>query len=205
MSDEKSVGGVLQYKLEFSSNTVILNFSLLKVRDSTKQKKQLILYFLQLNLDMPRDYMILRDLSKVNKKKDEKPPTREERLAKARKSTGGPAPRKQLVCRNYRINYERRYEKKYSKKSRQKIEQLYPSSSDSDSEVEIPPSLENTPEKEKKKEAAGPSKEKHETGNLRKGFLTTRQLSCSEKGVEAEIADDDKENNIEYVFEPSVD
>ena len=149
--------------------------------------------------------MILRDLSKVNKKKEEKPLTREERLAKARKSTGGAAPRKQLVCRNSRINYERRLEKKYSKKSRRKIEQLYPSSSDSDSEVEIPPSLENTPEKEKKKEAAGPSKEKEKTDQMRKEFITTRQLSCTEERDEAEAADDNKENHIEYVFEPPAD
>ena len=144
--------------------------------------------------------MILRDLSKVNKKK---PLTREERLAKARKSTGGPAPRKQLVCRNHRINYERRLQKKYSKKSRRKIEQLYPSSSDSDSEIEIPPSLENSPKKEMEKEIAGSSQKLVDVGNKQKNFITTRQLSCSDE--KDDIAGDDKENTLEYVFERPAD
>ena len=152
---------------------------------------------------MPRDYMVLRDLSKVNKKK-EKPLTREERLAKARKSTGGIAPRKQLVCRNSRINYQRRLEKKYSKKSRTKIEQLYPSSSDSDSEVEIPPSLENSPVKEKAEQSAGSGPSTTLRDQPRKLFITTRQLSCSDINPGTSAVDDDKEN-IEYVFEPAVD
>ena len=154
---------------------------------------------------MPRDYMVLRDLSKVNKKKEDKPLTREERLAKARKSTGGPAPRKQLVCRNYRINYERRLEKKYSKKPRRKVEQLYPSSSDSDSEVEIPPSLENSPIKEKEKSAAGSSGQGADDGKNQSGFITTKQISCSGGDNQKEADEDNKENKIEYVFEPPVD
>ena len=148
--------------------------------------------------------MVLRDLSKVNKKKEDKPLTREERLGKARKSTGGPAPRKQLVCRNYRINYERRLEKKYSKKPRRKVEQLYPSSSDSDSEVEIPPSLENSPTKEEKP-AADNSEKEADVGKNPKGFITTDQLSCSGGDNKEEAVEDNKENKIEYVFEPPAD
>ena len=143
--------------------------------------------------------MTLRDLSKVNKRK---PLTREERLAKARKSTGGPAPRKQLVCRNYRINHERRLQKKYSKKSQRKIEQLYPSSSDS--EVEIPPSLENSPVKKKDDETPGTSKREIEPVKKQQ-FITTEQWSCSDDKDENKAGDDNKENEISYVFEPSAD
>ena len=195
------VGGLSQYKLESSIPTSETYFS---ISEKYEKKKNLIFEFFEAAVEMQREMdrsMSLRDLS--GGKRVKQPGV---------KATGGAAPRKILAYRR-RQNVNHRMLPYSNRRDHKSVDQQpKDDSSDDDSEVEIPESLENSP---KKVNEAASGSTKGVLGDLTNRLEShkkaaedeeaknwEKQLKAEKEQADWDLARENEENNaqMEYVF-----